>query len=105
VRIELANPRQMFKIGMYVNVAFGALGTAEKTMALIPKDAVQTIGNQQFVFIATDKPQEFVLRPIRPGLESNGVYPVLEGLNAGERIVTEGSFLLRAEWLKQHPLR
>src|SRR5437764_14436026 len=51
VRIEMANPRQMFKLGMYVNVAFGALGIAEKTMPVVPKDAVQTIGNQQFVFI------------------------------------------------------
>ena len=103
VRIEMANPRQMFKIGMYVNVAFGALGTAEKTMPVIPKDAVQTIGNRQFVFVATDKPNEFIMRPVRLGSESNGVYPVLEAINVGDRIVTQGSFLLRAEWLKTHP--
>ncbi len=100
VRIELANPRQMFKIGMYMNVAFGALGIAEKTTASIPKDAVQTIANQQVVFVATDKPTEFILRPVRVGTESNGFYPVLEGLHVGERVVTQGSFLLRAEWLK-----
>ena len=103
VRIELNNPGQIFKIGMYVNVAFGALGLAEKTMPVIPKDAVQTIGNQQVVFVASQKPNEFVLRPIRVGTESNAFYPVLEGLTAGDRIVVEGSFLLRAEWLKQHP--
>jgi cobalt-zinc-cadmium efflux system membrane fusion protein len=103
VRVELANPRQALKIGMYVNVAFGALGAAEKTTPVVPKDAVQTIGNQQFVFVASEKPNEFVLRPIRVGTESNGFYPVLEGLTAGDRIVVEGSFLLRAEWLKQHP--
>ena len=105
VRVELANPNQMFKIGMYVNVAFATLGVAERTTPVVPKDAVQNIGNQQFVFVATEKPNEFVLRPVRLGPESNGFYPVLEGLNAGERIVTEGSFLLRAEWLKQHPVR
>ncbi len=105
VRIELANPGQMFKIGMYVNVAFGALGVAEKTTPVVAKDAAQNIGNQQFVFVATEKSNEFLLRPVRLGTESNGFYPVLEGLNAGERIVTEGSFLLRAEWLKQHPVR
>src|SRR5437879_8699919 len=55
VRVELANPRQMFKIGMYVNVAFGALGLAEKTMPIVPKDAIQAIGNQQYVFAARDK--------------------------------------------------
>jgi cobalt-zinc-cadmium efflux system membrane fusion protein len=103
VRIELANPGQMFKVGMYLNVAFGALGAAEKTTPVVPKDAVQTIGNQQVVFVATEKPHEFVIRPVRLGPESNGFYPLLEGLNAGERIVTEGSFLLRAEWLKHNP--
>src|SRR2546422_8074239 len=61
VRIELANPGQMFKIGMYVNVAFGALGVAEKTTPVLPKDAVQTIGNQQAVFVASDKPIEIIL--------------------------------------------
>lgn len=102
VRIELANPRQMFKIGMYVNVAFGALGTAEKTVAVVPKAAVQTINNQQVVFVATDKSNEFIMRPVRVGAETKGSYPVLDGLSAGERVVTDGSFLLRAEWLKQH---
>jgi len=103
VRIELANPGQMFKIGMYVNVAFATLGAAEKTMPVVPKDAVQSIGNQQFVFIATNKANEFILRPVRLGSESNGLYPVMEGVNVGDRIVTQGSFLLRAEWLKTHP--
>jgi len=105
VRIELGNPRQGLKIGMYVNVAFGALGIAEKNAPIVPKDAVQSVGNQQFVFVPTEKPNEFVLRRVRLGQESNGFYPVLEGLNVGERIVAEGSFLLRAEWLKQHPVR
>jgi len=104
VRIELNNPGQMFKIGMYVNVAFGALGTGEKTLPTVPKDAVQTIGNQQYVFLASDKPNEFALRPVRVGSETNGVYPVIEGLAVGDRVVTEGSFLLRAEWSKSHPV-
>jgi cobalt-zinc-cadmium efflux system membrane fusion protein len=103
VRIELANPRQMFKIGMYVNVAFGELGIAEKPTSVVPKTAVQSIGNQQFVFLTTDKSNEFVMRPVRLGAETNGFYPVLEGLNASDRVVTDGSFLLRAEWLKTHP--
>ena len=102
VRIELANPRQIFKIGMYVSVAFGALGLAEKTTATVPKDAVQSIGNQQVVFVATDKPEEFILRPVQVGPEANGFYPVLDGLSAGDRVVVQGSFLLRAEWMKTH---
>jgi len=103
VRIELANPGQIFKIGMYVNVAFGALGVAEKTTPVVPKDAVQSIGNQQVVFLQGSNANEFVLRPVGLGPESNGLYPVLEGVTTGDRIVTNGSFLLRAEWMKLHP--
>ena len=105
VRIELPNPGQIFKIGMYVNVAFGALGVAENTTPVVPKDSVQNIGNQQFVFVATANTNEFILRAVRLGPESNGVYPVLEGLSAGDRIVVNGSFLLRAEWMKLHPIQ
>ena len=32
-----------------------------------------------------------------------GRVPVLEGLQVGERVVAQGSFMLRAEWLKLHP--
>ncbi len=103
VRIELRNPGQMFKIGMYVNVAFTTLGAGEKTIPVIPKDAVQTIGNQQFVFVASGSTNEFVLRQVRTGPETGGFYPVLEGVSVGERIVSGGSFMLRAEWLKLHP--
>ena len=53
--------------------------------------------------IITEKPNIFGLKSVRLGTESDGQYSVLEGLNVGDKIVTEGSFLLRAEWLKQHP--
>jgi membrane fusion protein, heavy metal efflux system len=103
VRIELANPGQMFKIGMYVNLAFATVGASEKTIPVVPKDAVQNIGNQQIVFVATERPTEFALRPVHVGPETNGFYPVLEGVSVGDRIVSEGSFMLRAEWFKLHP--
>ena len=103
VRIELANPGQALKIGMYVNVAFATIGGAENTVPVVPVAAVQNIDNQQTVFVATNDPNVFVLRFVRLGPESNGYYPVLEGLAVGDRIVTEGSFLLRAEWLKTNP--
>jgi cobalt-zinc-cadmium efflux system membrane fusion protein len=104
-RIELANPGQALKIGMFVNVAFAALGVAESTTAVIPKNAVQNINNQQVVFVETKDANVFAMRPVKLGPEINGQYPVVEGLSVGERIVTDGSFLLRAEWLKMNPSR
>lgn len=102
-RIELANPGRQLKIGMYVNVAFAALGTAESTVLVVPVAAVQNLGNRQVAFVATNDPNVFAMRFVRLGPEINGFYPVLEGLSVGDRIVTEGSFMLRAEWLKSHP--
>ena len=99
-RIELANPGQLLKIGMYVNVTFAALGGAESTGPVIPKSAVQNINDQQVVFVETTTPNTYAMRPVKLGPEINGQYPVLEGLAVGERIVSDGSFLLRAEWLK-----
>ncbi len=102
VRIELPNPDQKLKIGMYVNIAFATIGGSENTVPTVPTQAVQNINNQQVVFLATDNPNVFILRPVKIGAETDGFYPVLEGLFVGDRVVTEGSFLLRAEWQKTH---
>ena len=102
-RIELANPGQQLKIGMYVNVAFAALVAAGSTVPVVPNAAVQNIGNRQVVFVAKSDPNVFAMRLVRVGPDSNGYSPVLENLSIGDRIVTEGSFMLRAEWLKSHP--
>jgi RND family efflux transporter MFP subunit len=103
VRIEAANRGQTLKLGMFVNVSFASARGAKPMVAVVPVAAVQQIGHQQVVFVATKEAHVFAMRPVRLGPETNGLYPVLEGLSAGERIVTGGSFLLRAEWLKLHP--
>lgn len=103
VRIELANPGQLLKLGMFVNIAFATIGGAESVLPVIPTSAVQSINNQQIVFVAASDPNVFILRAVRLAPESGNRFSVLEGLRVGERIVTEGSFLLRAEWLKTHP--
>ena len=102
VRIELANPGQMFKIGMYVNVAFPGVNRSTSTVPTVPATAVQNMEDEQVVFVAGDIPGSFEKRVVRTGPESNGRYVVMEGLHVGERIVTDGSFSLRAEWLKRH---
>lgn len=100
VRIELANPGRALKIGMYVKAAFGALGDAERTSPVIPAAAVQRIGDQDVVFVPTEDPVVFALRSVRLGPEVDGRRIVQEGLQVGDRVVTNGSFLLRAAWLK-----
>jgi len=56
----------------------------------------QTINNQQVVFVATDKPTEFIMRPVRVGAEKQWF---LSGAGRVDRRRARGgggSFLLRA---------
>ena len=100
VRIELPNVGGRLKIGMYVNVALSAVGGREKTMPSVPKESVQFLGDSQVVFEATEDPLKFIIRPVSVLEEKSGRLPVSKGIFVGDKIVGEGSFLLRAEWLK-----
>ena len=100
VRVEVPNTNRELKLGMYVRVALGASGGAERTVPVISADSVQNINGQQIVFVTTSDPNVFELRPVRLGAESNGKYAVLDGLAVGDKVVSKGSFALRAEWLK-----
>ncbi len=106
VRVELANPREVLRLGMFVDVTFsGAVQAASSAQPVpaVPRSAVQTIGAKQIVYVATDRPGSFVQREVSTGQEIDGKLPVYNGVSAGERVVTEGSFLLRAESLKLNP--
>lgn len=103
VRVVLANPAQKLKLGMYVDVAFATAGGSEKTMPLVPKEAVQSIGGRTVVFLTTDDPKTYTMRELSLGQEKDGSFPVREGIFVGDTVVTTGSFLLRAEWLKTNP--
>jgi cobalt-zinc-cadmium efflux system membrane fusion protein len=85
---------------MYVRVAFAATGNSERTVPVVPARAVQNINGQHIIFVSTADPNVFELRPVRLGGVREGRYQVLEGLTVGDRVVTNGSFMLRAEWLK-----
>lgn len=103
IRIEVRNPGEMLKLGMFVDVNFGGVTEPEQAVVSVPSSAVQIIGAKQVVFVVTDKPGVFAQREVKTGTESNGLTPIYAGLEAGEHVVTEGSFLLRAESLKLNP--
>ncbi len=66
---------------------------------VVPQGAVQQIEGNWGVFVATG--DEAAFRPVRRGPELGGDVVVLEGLVAGERIATDGAYLLKALLLKQ----
>ena len=106
VRVELSNPGEMLRLGMFVDVSFGSNSVehaSNEAAVMVPSAAVQAIGGKQVVFVAADRPGVFIQRLVSGGPESNGRVPIYDGLSAGESVVTDGSFLLRAESLKLNP--
>ena len=106
VRIEVANHGEVLRIGMFVDVSFGGLtstGASGQPVVLVPRAAMQSIGTKQVVYVATNQSGTFVQRDVTVGPETNGFVTIYSGVSTGERVVTEGSFLLRAESLKLNP--
>lgn len=100
-RIEVANPGETLRIEMYVDVEFSSPGASGP---IVPEAAVQSIGERQFVFLPVKNNEgSFSLRAVRLGPAANGFYSVLEGVKARDEVVTDGSFILKAEAVRQHP--
>ena len=93
-RIEVPNLNQGLKMGMFVDVALNTSGTQEALV--IPKSALQTVGNEQVVFVHLGAGQ-FQVRKLQLAEEVGDSVRVVSGVSAGEKVVTEGSFFLRAE--------
>lgn len=100
-RIEVANRGESLRIDMYVDVEFSSPAGSGP---IVPEAAVQSIGERQFVFLPVQNNEgSFQLRAVRLGPAANGYYAVLEGLKTKDEIVTDGSFILKAEAIRQHP--
>ena len=70
----------------------------------VPESAVQAIGEKQYVFLpVSDSDGSFAVREVKLGPASNGFYPVLDGLKVNDEVVKDGSFILKAEAIRQHP--
>ncbi len=102
VRVEVVNQAETLRLGMFVDLSFGVPEAKESAASavVVPKSAIQMAGSKQVVFLATGQRGEFIQREVVAGAESNGATPIYSGLSAGDRVVTEGSFLLRAETSK-----
>lgn len=102
VRIEMANPGELLKAGMFVEVGFqsGTGATTEQDL-VVPSMAVQRIENRSVVFIPKDdEPGAFEMREVELGGETEGYHRVISGLKLGEKVVTKGSFVLKTQKLK-----
>jgi cobalt-zinc-cadmium efflux system membrane fusion protein len=101
VRVELSNPGERLKTGMFVEVGF-QVGTGATTgeELMVSSAAVQRIGDRTVVFLPKDEPGHFEVRDVELGGETNEYRKVLSGLQLGDRVVTKGSFTLKTQLMK-----
>ncbi len=92
VRGAVDNADRLLKAEMFVTVEFEA---AAGPGLAVPANAVIMKGDRHFVFVE-DQPGSYARREIVVGAEQNGRIVVLRGLDAGQRVVTDGSVLLEA---------
>lgn len=85
VRAVLANGDRKLKPGMLLTVAIEAQA---RTTPAVPELAVVGEGEQNFVYTVVDGKAKRV--PVRTGLRQDGMVEIVEGLRAGQRVVTEG---------------
>jgi multidrug efflux pump subunit AcrA (membrane-fusion protein) len=97
VRIAVSNTDGRLKPGMFADVEIST--TAINDVLVIPDTALQSLEDELIVFVALSD-TKFEKRAIKIGLEQRGRMQILEGLKEGERVVTEGSFVLKSELLK-----
>lgn len=94
VRIVLKNPDLALKPNLYGNVQFAALSAASKL--IVPTSAIIMSSSGNRVVVAGES-GEFQVRNITTGGEIGDNTLVLSGLAIGERVVTEGEFMLDSE--------
>src|SRR5712692_905702 len=102
VRVEVPNAEGRLRLGMYVTLVFTTRG-GERTV-VVPRAAVQTVGERQVVFVpAPDEEGKFLPRTVEVGPLRGDRVTIRSGVQPGEVVVTEGSFFLRAELLRNAP--
>lgn len=91
VRALLPNPEYLLKPGMLMYVE---LLKSPRQALVIPEESLQPLGEQQFVFVVAAG-NMVEKRAVRIGGRRPGLVEVVEGLSAGEQVVTHGHMQVR----------
>ena len=94
IRVEIANPDRRLKPGMFGDVSL-QISAREDALA-VPTSAVQTHEGETVVFVEAG-PGRYERRDVELGSRTAAAVEVVRGLSPGERVVAEGSFLLKSE--------
>ena len=93
-RVEIANPGGRLVPGMFATVNFAPM--ARNEVLLVPTEAVIQTGKRSVVIVAQSDGR-FAPVDVELGVEANGQSEIRKGLEAGQKVVVSGQFLLDSE--------
>lgn len=94
VRLRFDNPGESLKPNMYANVKI--YGGPKDNVIVIPLEGLIRTGRNQRVIIDLGE-GKFTAREVLAGMESGDFVEIIKGLEAGEKIVVSGQFLIDSE--------
>jgi cobalt-zinc-cadmium efflux system membrane fusion protein len=95
-RVEVANRDGLLKPGMFATANLQSTDRAD--MLIVPQNAVVLLEGKSAVFVQEGNAYE--PRNVQPGLEVSGQVQILSGIAAGDRVVIDGAYELKARLLK-----
>ena len=95
VRVEIANNENLLRPGMSAT-AWLSVGDGGGQIVSVPSACLQRMENGWYVFLPREEGL-FEMREVGRGRDLGGEVEILSGLEAGETVVIEGAFLLKAE--------
>ncbi len=91
VRARVANPEQRLRPGLFARVS--VLLQLKEDALIIPEQAIVPQGDSQFVFKIDDG--KVKLTEVTVGMRRSGQVEIVDGLQAGDQVVTAGQLKLR----------
>jgi cobalt-zinc-cadmium efflux system membrane fusion protein len=92
VRSEVADPGHELRAGMFATFVIRT-GDPVKSVAVPLNGVVREGDGTMTVWVTTDR-RHFVKRTVKIGMQREGYHQILEGLQAGELVATDGAVFL-----------
>lgn len=96
-RVSIENPGGLLKFGMFLDATVRT-GAYLQGLA-VRSGAVQNGPGGPFVFVKTCE-TGFAARPVETGREQDGLVEIIKGLVPGDKVVTEGAYLVKSEMIQ-----
>lgn len=96
-RADVSNPDGRLRPEMFAEIT---LLTEEQSVLSVPRGAIQQVGSRTVAFIVRG-PRRFESREVTLGPASSEYIQVVMGLTSGDEMVTEGSYALKSELLRE----